>query len=164
MIDRRDEYLAVADLAGARARRDDLDGFVGKVGPDGDFDPQLRQKVHDVFGAAVDLGVALLTAVALDLGYGHAVNADRGQRLAHLVQLERFDNRNHELHGSAFTSLESASAAPLGARRLWHLFVQMTQKLATRNEIPTAAVVTDRGTWVAGRQDAPGMPREGQAL
>src|SRR4051794_33474160 len=60
--------------------------------------------------------------------------------------------------------LESASAAPLGARRLWHLFVQMTQKLATRNEIPTAAVVTDRGTWVAGRQDAPGMPREGQAL
>src|SRR4051794_16503849 len=35
--------------------------------------------------------------------------------------------------------LESASAAPLGARRLWHLFVQMTQKLATRNENPTAA-------------------------
>src|SRR3954462_12052655 len=60
--------------------------------------------------------------------------------------------------------LESASAAPVGARRLWHLFVQMTQKLATRNENPTAAVVTDRGTWVAGRQNAPGMPREGQAL
>ena len=43
---------------------------------DGDVEPHLRQEIHGVFGAAVDFGVALLAAVTLDLGDGHALHAD----------------------------------------------------------------------------------------
>src|SRR5258705_9397094 len=67
VIDRRYEDLAVADLSGACAGGDDLHRLVGEIGGDGDFDPQLRQKIHDIFGAAIDLGVAFLEAVTLDL-------------------------------------------------------------------------------------------------
>src|SRR4029077_7691041 len=70
VIDRRHKNLAVTDLAGARARGNDVDRLVGKIRRDGDFDSKLRQKIHDIFGTAVDLGVALLAAVALDLGDG----------------------------------------------------------------------------------------------
>src|SRR5262249_42755336 len=95
------EDLAVADLAGARAAGDDLDRLVGEIGGDRDLDPQLWQEVHDVFRAAINLGVALLAAVALDLGDGHSVYADGGQRLADLVEFEGFDDRDDEFHWSA---------------------------------------------------------------
>ena len=39
VIDRRHENLAVANLSGARARRNDIDRLVGDVGCDGDLDP-----------------------------------------------------------------------------------------------------------------------------
>src|ERR1700737_5514840 len=65
VIDRRHEYLAVADLAGARACGDDVNRLVGEFRSDGDLDAQLRQKIHDIFGAAIDFGVALLAAVTL---------------------------------------------------------------------------------------------------
>src|SRR3954465_14232864 len=81
MVDRRDEDLAVADLPGTRVRGDDLDRLLGDVGSDGDFDAQLGKEIHDVFGAAIDFGVTLLSTVALDLGYRHAVDADSRQRL-----------------------------------------------------------------------------------
>ena len=106
MVDRRDEDLAVADLPGTRVRGDDLDRLVGDVGGDRDFDAQLGQEVHDVFGAAIDFGMSLLAAVALDLGHRHAVDADGRQCLAHLVKLERFDDRDDEFHGQAFISLD----------------------------------------------------------
>jgi hypothetical protein len=38
MIDRRYEDLAVADLPGARARGDDVDGLVGDIGGNRDLD------------------------------------------------------------------------------------------------------------------------------
>src|ERR1700716_3776885 len=72
VVDRRHEDLAVADLPGAGARGNDPDRLVREVGRHGDLDPELRQEVHDIFGAAVDFGVTLLAAVALDLGYRHA--------------------------------------------------------------------------------------------
>jgi hypothetical protein len=34
------------------------------------------------------------------------VNADGGQRLAHLVKLEGFDDRDDEFHDRAFVSLD----------------------------------------------------------
>src|SRR6201991_3029697 len=98
VIDRGDENLAVADLAGARGRGDDLHRLVGEVRRHRDFDPQLGQEIHDIFGAAVDFGMALLAAVTLDLRHRHAVDPDRGERLAHLVELERFDDGDDEFH------------------------------------------------------------------
>ena len=66
-IDRGDEDLAVADLPGFRSRADGLDDPVGFIGGDGDLDADFRQEIHGVFGAAIDLGMALLPAVTLDL-------------------------------------------------------------------------------------------------
>ena len=82
------------------ARRiDRIDRRFDHFGADGDFDLELGQEAHGVLGAAIDLGVTLLAAVAFDLGNGHALHAERGQRLAHLFELERFDDRRDELHG-----------------------------------------------------------------
>ena len=93
MLDRGDEDLAVADLAGARCLDDRLDRRLDLVLGDNDFDLDLRQEIDDVFGAAVELGVALLAAEALDLGDGEPRDADLGERLAHFVELERLHDR-----------------------------------------------------------------------
>ena len=75
-LDRRDEDLAVADAAGLGRLADRLDGALDQsVGQD-DLQLHLGQEVDHVLGAAVELGMPLLTAEALDLGYGDALNAD----------------------------------------------------------------------------------------
>ena len=66
-----------------------LDQRVG----DHHLDLDLGQEVDHVFGAAIELGVALLAPETLDLGHRHAGDADFRQRLAHLVELERLDDR-----------------------------------------------------------------------
>src|SRR5690606_38408072 len=48
--------------------------------------------------AAVDLGVALLAAVAAGLADGHALDPEGLQGLLDLVQLERLDDGRDELH------------------------------------------------------------------
>jgi len=42
--------------------------------------------------------VALLATEALDLGDRDAGDADLAQRLAHVVEFERLDDRHHHLH------------------------------------------------------------------
>jgi hypothetical protein len=64
------------------------------------LDSNLGQEVHGIFGAAIDFGVPLLTAVALDLAGGHPVHADRDQGIADLVELEWLDDGNDEFHAS----------------------------------------------------------------
>src|SRR5258708_27814079 len=76
VIDRGHEDLAVANLAGAGARGDDVDGLVGEFRRNGDFDSKLGQEIHDVFRAAVDFGVALLAPITLYLADRHAMYAD----------------------------------------------------------------------------------------
>jgi hypothetical protein len=39
-----------------------------------------------------------LAAEALDFGHGDALHANTGQRFAHFVQLERFDDGRYEFH------------------------------------------------------------------
>jgi hypothetical protein len=63
-----------------------------------DLDLHLGQEVDDVFGAAIELGVALLAAEALGLGHGDALQADLLQRFLHLVELERLDDRFDLFH------------------------------------------------------------------
>src|SRR2546423_13925478 len=92
LLDRGDEDLAVADLAGLRRLDDRVDAALGVRVLDDDLDLHLRQEVDDILGAAVQLGVALLAAEALDLGDRQARHADVGERLAHLLALELFDD------------------------------------------------------------------------
>ena len=72
LLDRGDEDLAVADLAGLGGLDDRVDAALGVAVLDDDLDLHLGQEVDDVLGAAVELGVALLPAEALDLGDGQA--------------------------------------------------------------------------------------------
>ena len=66
-----------------------------------DLELHLRQEVDHVFGAPVELGVALLAAEALRLDHRDALKADLLERLLHLVELERLDDGFDLLHGLA---------------------------------------------------------------
>src|SRR6185437_2127493 len=98
LLDRRDEDLAVADLAGVGGLLDRLDGALDLAVVDHDLDLHLGQEAHQVLRAAIDLGLALLAAEALDLADGQAGDAHAGQRVTHLVELERLDDRRHQFH------------------------------------------------------------------
>src|SRR5215204_7340357 len=100
VFDRGDENLAVADLAGLGGVVDGVHHLVDLSVVDGDIEPHLGQEVHGVFRAAIDFRVALLAAVAFDLGNRHALHADRGERVADLFKLERFDDGNDQFHGN----------------------------------------------------------------
>src|SRR4029079_17996852 len=98
MIEAEHEDLAVADLAGLRGRGDGLDDLVDLIGSAGDFQLDLRQKAHGIFGAAVDFGVALLAPVAFHLGDGQSLNANLAERITDLVELERLDDGHDNFH------------------------------------------------------------------
>src|SRR5262249_10756994 len=100
VLDRAHEDLAVADLSGFCRGPDHLDHPIGAVGRDRDLDLDLGQEIHRVFGTAIDLGVPLLSAVALHLAHRDAGDTEICQRLAHLVELERLDDGGDELHRS----------------------------------------------------------------
>src|SRR5580765_3316081 len=55
LVERRDENLAVADLAGAGDGSDRVNDAVGHFRRDPDLDLQLRQEADGIFGPAVDL-------------------------------------------------------------------------------------------------------------
>src|SRR5215218_5403360 len=65
VVDRGDEYLAVADAIGLRGLLDRLDGAVDQGVVHDEFDLHLRQKVDHVLGTAIKLGMALLAAEPL---------------------------------------------------------------------------------------------------
>ena len=69
------------------------------VGHD-DLDLHLGKEIDHVLRAAVEFGVTLLPAEALDLGGREARDAYLGQRLLHLIQLEGLDDRFDLLHVS----------------------------------------------------------------
>ena len=91
-----------------------FDGFVAEH----DLDLHLGQEIDDIFGAAIELGMALLAAEALGLGHGDALQADLLQRLLHLVELERLDDRFDLLHVEIRPPVanNTAFAAPLRAQ------------------------------------------------
>jgi hypothetical protein len=97
-LDRQHEDLAVADAAGLRGAPDGVDGFLDQVVADHNLDFHLGQEVHDVFGAAIEFGVALLAAEAIGLGHGDALQSNFLKRFLHLVELERFDDGFDFLH------------------------------------------------------------------
>src|SRR5205823_6403307 len=87
-----DEDLAVADLPRIGGFFDGLDDAIEQVVLDRRLDLDLRQKIDDVFRAAIQLGMSFLPSEALDFGHGDALHADRRQSLADFVELERLDD------------------------------------------------------------------------
>jgi hypothetical protein len=73
-----------------------------------------------------------LPPIAFDLSHRHALDAERGERFAHFVELEGFDDRRNKLHLPSFRVIASAGRArpaltkyqeagqlPDGPLRLW---------------------------------------------
>src|SRR5450755_1237715 len=77
--------LAVTDSPGARGLQNRFHRGLDLLGHQHDLNFHLGQKVDDIFGAAVKLGMALLPSEPLSLGYGNPLDADLVQRLFHLV-------------------------------------------------------------------------------
>src|SRR5580658_2737218 len=98
LFDVRYKYLAIADAARLGGGADRLDRRPEILVGDDDFDLHLRQKVDDVLGAAIKLGVTLLTAEALRLEHGNALDSRFLKRFLDLVELERLDDRLDFLH------------------------------------------------------------------
>ena len=102
-----------------RAAPDGLERAVELVVGDHHLDLDLGQEVHDVLGAAVELGLALLAAVALGLDDGHALDAQLLQGLLHLVQLERLDD-GFDLFHDLPRYLEAPPGPPWRSARTEH--------------------------------------------
>src|SRR5271154_6945280 len=88
-----DEDFAVADFAGACGAGDGARHFVEALVRHHQFHLHLRQQIDVVFLAAVSLLMALLPAMAANLGDCHAINANGLQGFLDLFELERLDNR-----------------------------------------------------------------------
>src|SRR5229473_1587722 len=92
LVDRRDEDLPVPDAARLGRALDRLQRLGDHLVGEHDLDLHLGQEVDHVFGAPVELGVAFLPPEPLHLGHRQPEDADVGQRLLHLVELEGLDD------------------------------------------------------------------------
>src|SRR5690606_11640357 len=107
--------LAVADLARLRGG-DDRVGHGSGIGiVDQDLKTRLGNQVHGVLGAAVDLGVALLAAVAGCLRDRDTLDPHCLDGGADLVDAVRLDDGGDQLHGY-FAS--SYAVSPCSARSM----------------------------------------------
>src|SRR5471032_2979307 len=98
VLDTRHKDFAVADAAGVSRGANGLDGLFDHLVLDDQLDLHLGQEIHDIFGAAVKLGMAFLAAEALGLEHGDALEADLIERVLHFIQLEGLDDRFDLLH------------------------------------------------------------------
>src|SRR5438034_8675506 len=111
LLDILNKNLAVANLAGAGGLDDGIHGPLGETVIDHQFDFYLWQKIDDVFGAAVQLGMAFLAAKTLYFGHGQTGDTDFSQRFTYFVQFERFDNGSNLLHDNSFMLLTKIFSA-----------------------------------------------------
>src|ERR1017187_3000556 len=100
ILDRQDKDFAIADLTGLGGLDDRIDRLAGGIVADGDLQFRLREKIPRVFSTAINLRVPVLPAEALDLGDGHAADADGGQRFLHFLEFEWLDDGNDEFHAN----------------------------------------------------------------
>src|ERR1700756_387543 len=96
-----DEDLSVADPPGLGGTADRVDCSVDQIVADHDLDFDLGQEVHDIFGAAVQFGMALLPSEALGFRHCDALESHFLKRFLHLVELERLNDGFDLLHLSA---------------------------------------------------------------
>src|SRR5690606_15127109 len=108
-----------------------------------------RHELDRVLGTAVDLGVAVLTAVAVGLRDGHAVHAGGLESLLDVVEPVRLDDRGHELHALT-SSVNRPAPMPSYADSPWTVWSiplistsSLTrQPIAALRIIATTAVIT----------------------
>src|SRR5260370_19995953 len=115
VVDARHEDLAVTDAAGMRRAADRLDRLLDHLVLDDQLDLHFGQEVDDVFGTAIELGVAFLPAEALGLQDGDPLQSDLIECVLHLIELEGLDDRFDLLHLLATPPRANAGAAGRGS-------------------------------------------------
>src|SRR5262245_20508586 len=98
LLDGHYPHLAVTDLACARGLEESAGHAIDVVVVDQDLDPHLRDEVDRVLGAAIHLGVAALAPEPLDVGHGEALDSEVLHRVLHVIDFERLDDPDDELH------------------------------------------------------------------
>src|ERR1700736_5290838 len=98
LVDVEHKYLPVPDLPSLRGRSDGLDGVVDQLARHRYLDLDLRQEGHCVFGPPIELAMAPLAPLSLDLGHCHSRDADRIESIADVLELKRLDDGNDDLH------------------------------------------------------------------
>src|SRR5262245_1625934 len=97
-FDREDEYLSVAEFARAGGLDNRVDSVLDDLFVEDDFNLQFRHEFNLVFAAPVDLGVALLPSEAFYLADGHALHAERLQRVFDAFKQVRTNDRFNLFH------------------------------------------------------------------
>src|SRR5215510_9877960 len=105
-IDREDEYLSVAEFARAGGLDNRVDSVLDDLVVEDDFNLQFRHEFNLVFAAPVDLGVALLPSEAFYLADGHALHAERLQRVFDAFEQVRTNDRFNLFHSSCLSFFE----------------------------------------------------------
>src|SRR5215475_1868511 len=117
LVDRRDEYLSVADLTGVCALNDGIHRLRDTLIRYENCDLCLGEKLDRVLRTPVQLRVALLAAEALNLGHRETLNPRARKALLHLVKLEWLDDRVDPLHRCSPLA-SGAAEAPMAPGRL----------------------------------------------
>jgi hypothetical protein len=76
LLYRYHKNLAISYFAGVGRFTDGFDDLIGAVSIDHDFDFDFRNKIHCIFGSAVDFLMAFLAPVSFDLGNRHSLDAN----------------------------------------------------------------------------------------
>src|SRR5512141_1656546 len=100
LLEVKDEYLPVSDLPRVRGGQDPFDHRGYKLVVHCRLDLDLGDEVDHVLRPAVHLGVPLLPPEPLHFQDGHSGHARLGERLLHIVKLERLDDCFDLLHGA----------------------------------------------------------------
>jgi hypothetical protein len=97
-VDVGNEDLAIADLAGFGGTDDRADGSIDSIIGDDHFDFDLGQEIDGVFAAAIDFGVALLTAKPFDFTDRHSLDANVSEGVLNFFEFEGLDYGFDFLH------------------------------------------------------------------
>src|SRR6266496_367425 len=131
----KNENFSIPDLAGLSRGHDHADRFVHHVVGEHDFHFHLWQEIHGVFTAAINLGVAFLPAEPLYFRDGHPFDAELGECLFDLLELERLDDRFQFFHVDVSSAPRGAlqSKAKRGTRSLSNAAGRMQSRNFTTN-------------------------------
>src|SRR6185437_9520067 len=159
VVERQYENLAVADLAGGPAAApfdDRLDRRFDEVLVDGDLQLHLAQQIDRELVAAVDLGMALLTAEALHVHDRQPKDLDFGQGRFDRFQAAGLDDGDNQLHARlgwrGMRLIVAPKATPLkGLPRNWMAASAAPNPTALRKkERPDLGGLGGASTQVAG--------------
>lgn len=112
-----DKNFPITDLAGVGCLNDGFDHGVTGAVIDDDLNLHLGEEIHRVFTAAVNLGMAFLTAKTFDFHDGHSFDPNLREGLLDVFEFEGLDDRFDFFHGYRQLVVEFNSLQRLGWNR-----------------------------------------------